>query len=358
MGKDRLVYTVRNISSSCIFEINKWQKVYKPGTKTKETSLKSKSNIGHPFYCYGIYRIKEGLVDLQFMQYSKYYGDLKISVNIPMMYHGNATTPKSDTPSKELESIIFKEIKEVCNTLLLPEIGSWSVTKDETNVDIIGKKEDIDALFEVLIKTKVPRYKRDDSYADCGTIYFYTGSNRENSHSVICIYYKSDELEKKNEIFNDGGYVLQPDESCLRLEIRNRKGPLKTACKKAQKRFNTDLNQSICEMVVGEEFQICTLEDLVFAFKLDRVFLPKTELMEMIEKSSLTKKVKETCKRYIEYENGVGNFSKSSCQRYKALMRTLGYAPIYSSKKLNVNLVNIHELIKEEKSYYWTNDFQ
>lgn len=355
MGKDRMVYTIKNVSATCILGIEQWNQVYKPGSIRKDTTSKSKSNIGNPFYSLGIFRKTEGLVDLQFMQYSSFKGDLKLSVNIPNVYHGNATTPKSNVPNEELERIIHKEIKDVCQTALLPDIREWAVSKDETNIDIIGKCEDIDALFEVLMKTDVPRYTQESTYAKRGSLYYYSGKELKGSNSVIAIYYKNWELEGKYESFNHKGRALQPDECCLRIEIRNRKGPLKTAIKKTKQCFSDLHNSTVSDTVVSQEFQINTINQLSRVFSLDKIFLPKEDLLDVIDRSALTPTLKEGCKRYLEYENGQGNFSKGSYYRYKHLVSALGYAPIYSERRLDINLKNVEELIEGENSFFWKN---
>ena len=355
MAKDRIVYTIRNIATTCLLETHDWIQVYRPGKEKGESSSRSRSNFGHPFYSYGIYRKTEGLVDLQLMKYSKNKGDLKVSVNIPNIVNGNATTPKSDISIDDLEHIIHKEIKAICQTTQLPDIKEWKVTKDETNIDIIGKSDDIDELYEVLSRFEIPRYTLDMTYADRGTLYYHTGKKLEGSNSVISIYYKDRELAAKHDSFNHNGEGIKPGESCLRIEIRNSKGPLKTAVKNTKK-FNEILqNSSVSETVVSTEFQINTLEKLVEAFGLDRTFLTKEELMEVINNSSLSGTGKAGCIRYIEFENGVGNISKSSYYRYKKILKEMGYSPIYSGKRLDVNLTNINDYVEGEISFRWIN---
>lgn len=215
-----MIFTIQNIPSSCIIDTGGWVQIFNPLLGKRKSNVKGKDKKDNPFYSFGIFKCQSGLVDLQFMKYTPFVGDLKVTVNIPKIFNGNSTTPKSDISLQDLERIIHKEISGVCDISKLKPIADWCITKDESNLDFIGDGEDLDALFQVILKTKIPRYKLDSGRAVDGTIYFYTGVNRETSNSVICVYFKDKELKDKNDIYINDGRLLAAHEKCLRIEIR------------------------------------------------------------------------------------------------------------------------------------------
>ncbi|MFL0196048.1 hypothetical protein ACJDU8_10795 [Clostridium sp. WILCCON 0269] len=178
-----------------------------------------------------------GVFHLEYLRKSLNNGDLKISFSISKAFNGNNSIPKSNVSVSDLYSLLEHRLNCALDVKQLPPIDDWTISQGENNCDIVDTKENLLERFNLLRKTKVPYRKLDDSLADKGTLYLYSGKNRKKSSTVIVIYFKIKEQESKN---TDIRSILSLNEGIedLRIEERNTRRALKKKVAKFKNRYN------------------------------------------------------------------------------------------------------------------------
>ncbi|WP_297430623.1 hypothetical protein [Clostridium sp.] len=361
IGLDRTKLFIRNVNINALININTiW-------TSYSAETFKDKYKHRITYYKHGVMVCDTGVFHLEYLRISLSNGDLIISFSIAKAFNGNNSIPKSNISDSDLYSLLESRLNYVLDMKQLPSMDTWITSYDEKNCDIVDTKENLIERFKLLRKTKVPYKKLDDSSADEGTLYFYSGKTRNKSSSVLIIYFKVKEQHDKNI---DISQLLSLDDSMedLRIEQKDNRRSIKrklakynnkknklfgmyhktTTLKPLDKQyykyyniFQTDINQCIpfnkinlnalgkclkpppsglfeylnhglkikikanIADTLDPNYQFSIIRDFIKSCNLDKKITTKDKLYGIIDKSPLfSKTTKITAKRVIRYLNG------------------------------------------------------
>ncbi|EKQ57250.1 MULTISPECIES: hypothetical protein [unclassified Clostridium] len=214
MGKDRIRISIKGVNiNSLRNDKSQWSIQY-----NKDLGDKYKSRMS--YYSYGSMICNLGIFNVSYLRYSNTYGDMYISFSIAKLYNGNNSTPKSNIFTADLIKRIYNGIDSIVYVDSLPSSETMKITKDETNIDIIDTIENIEARFKLFKKIKIPHRRLDCKLGNDGTLYFYSGKDKNKSSAVIIIYFKGREQQHRN---NSIYRLLNIDEGKedLRIEFKN-----------------------------------------------------------------------------------------------------------------------------------------
>lgn len=363
------------------------------------------------FYKCGAMVCDVGVFHLEYLRKSLNNGDLIISFSISKAFNGNNSIPKSNVSVSELYSLLESRLNCVLDIKQLPSTDHWTISKVENNCDIVDTIENLLERFNLLIKTKIPYRKLDDSLADEGTLNFYSGKTKGKSSTVITIYFKVKEQQSKNIDIHP---LLSLEEGIedLRIEEKNTRRALKRKLAKFKSRYNllspmyfrisnklsskgycsiyeNDMSQYIpfgeinvkiehkrlkepcysfyrclnyepnikanAADILDKNYQFSVIRDLIKSCNLDKIITTKDELYKVIDRSHFfTKKTKHTAKRVIRCLNGeIGSIdlNNRTVDHYRKLILETGYNCLYATRELKpITEGDILRIMQEDKN--------
>lgn len=176
--------------------------------------------------CYWYCSINEYYLNYLLVPGSNTIGFLTIDVSISKLINGNNAIPATKINIDELIARIYYDLKAVLNFNMIPDIKKWVISKDETFIDIIASKEIIESIYHLIEYSRIPHRKVDKTYKNKGSIYIHSGNKREKSTYTLIAYDKGKECARRGiDITNIK--KLEPEQSCLRLEVKIKRYSLK-----------------------------------------------------------------------------------------------------------------------------------
>lgn len=163
-----------------------------------------------------------------------------IHFSISKLLNGSNCISMSNIDENKLYYRIQDDLKHVLNFDMLQ--GEWSVSKDETNLDIIGPQPYIQALFEYISKASIPYRKIDLQYKKKGTIYFYSATDKGRSGNLIAIYDKAKECKDRGESNEFLEHIARNGYGIIRLENKARRRYLKRRVCKNKTNINNNMD--------------------------------------------------------------------------------------------------------------------
>lgn len=228
MGKDRIslfVSTV-NINSLCN-DKHQWKSYSLEDFKNKYEHRMS-------YYRYGAMVYNTSIFNVNYLRYSKTYGDLCISFSVAKLYNGNNSICKGIISPTDLVKCIKEGLSDVLDMDKLPLPDEWKITMDESNIDMLDTVENLKQRFELLKKIKIPYRRLDSHLADKGTLYFHSGKCMEKSSAKVVIYFKGKEqIYRGNDIhslmnLNEGSEILRIETKDKRYSLKKKVAKVRT----------------------------------------------------------------------------------------------------------------------------------
>lgn len=358
MGKDRLTIFMKDVhidalsSDMYIWETHLNKNFWK--THNSE-SFNAKYNQRRYYYSFGSMTCDAGVVRVEYLRYSSTKGDMLVSLSVADLYHGNNSLPKSIIDKSEFIQRLLGELRCVMDINELPPTDIWSISKDETNIDLIDTTKNLKVRFNLLRKIKLPYRKGDFGLADDGTFYYYSGKNRKKSGAQVIVYFKVREQEHKHidirSLLN-----ISDNQECLRIEIKDKKSSLKRKVAKVNAHNNAGNSAaSSLDTVISKEYQIFVISDFISKCGFNKIITTKERLNRVVENSPIfTKKTTKTCKRVIRFLNGeIANIDLNSrtVDRYKKKILLIGYHYLYADSELApITLAEVERVIAHDKT--------
>lgn len=334
VAKDKVDIFISNIDNKVILNMNIWQTVpINKNSRRKRfyTSCRVFNNEN---------------IHLEYLQYSQTNGDLRISFSVSRLFNGNNIIPVTLIKKEDFNKLLYSKLNEIIDITKLPPICKWIVSSEETFIDIIMDKNQIDQLFKVLHKIdKMPYLKRNIRFQNDGTLYF------ENKRTSIKVYYKILEQQQKNKDFDVFNFLnIKDNEDLLRFEVRNNRSKIKYEFKKNKLNCNNNVVGNIYD-VLDIRYQFIEIYKFIKIAHLDKKITTKQNLYKIIDNSSIfTKNTKKTAKRVIRYLNREVesiNASKQTIYTYKRKILNLGYHYMYADIDLDpINILNFFRNFK------------
>ena len=345
MAKDREKFDLGAFDDEFVKNLGAWIVVSRPLGKGRQDF----------FFSHGIYMLATEHVNLKYMKNTPTSGKVILSFNATKILSGEDSMSDS-LNTRKLESFIMEELRPYVDLERFPEYRKWIPCLDETNRDIIGNEDVIKELFSLIGTLDLPRYKKDLTYFENGTIYYFTGNTRESSEILIKIYIKDEERKARGQSYTANGCGLNLGEKCLRFEIVRQKKALQRRIESIRKKGNNLRFKSRSEIAVSDDFQIINIDELIEALGFSRIFTMKEDLLEVIKVNFKTDQSKQTARKVVELYNSKPTSKEKNSEYYAYLkkIRSLGYNTVYAHRKLKVN---IFETILNNGSTQWRVNF-
>lgn len=126
---------------------------------------------------------------------------------------------------QQLYNIIRDKLRGILDISVVPNLRYWEVSYYENNINIIRDMDEIKALYNVISKLenigKLKKYIIEED----GTIYFFNGTDMNNSDFVIKIYLKIRQISNKDpeklidDYYDSDLVCLKAGQDILRIEV-------------------------------------------------------------------------------------------------------------------------------------------
>ena len=175
MSKDKIDISIATNFKTINKNINLWnRKRVKLDTKDSD-SINSRID----------YWIMKENIYIKYYNFSVFSGRLLISINMDKLIKETVNGLMTNIDINNIKDYLEDRVGDILDFNKISDVNSWGVTREETYIDIVVPEDVAEALYDVLLKTKSNRKKTDDEYADKGTIYYYSGTDRKKSK---CLY--------------------------------------------------------------------------------------------------------------------------------------------------------------------------
>ena len=189
MSKDKIDISIETNFKTINKNINLWNR-RRVKLKTKESnSMNSRID----------YWVKKEDIYIKYYNFSVFGGRLLISVNMDKLIKETTSCLNTNININNIKNYLEERVGDILDFNKISDVNSWGVTREETYMDIVVPENIAKALYDVLLKTKSNRKKIDDQYANKGTIYYYSGSDRRKSKCLYKVYNKKTESKYRNK---------------------------------------------------------------------------------------------------------------------------------------------------------------
>lgn len=341
MAKDRVTIFIPQIPESVLLvNDGKWTHKNHKGNwavhDTKKQAEKYARRI--PKYQYGSMSSKAGSIDVEYLKYAQDYGDLLISFSVSELYFYNNAIPKSVIDVDDLVNRIKMELRLVMDVTQLPSIALFSVSRDESTVDVIDSSDNIKRRIDILGKSVLPYKNVDNSFKEEGNIYFRGRTGKRSGGQFIAYDKVKEQASKGIDLKELLG--LTPRQGILRLEMKESKNPLKRHVKLVREvtGIPKESNESNLCLVMSKEYQVTVLMEVITKLNLDKFITTRTKLISVVKGSKLfTDRELKTAIKVIKHNNGERyshQLGVSTIKKYDKKILSLGYHFMYSDVEL------------------------
>ena len=206
MSKDKIDISIATNFKTINKNINLWnRKRVKLDTKDSD-SINSRID----------YWIMKENIYIKYYNFSVFSGRLLISINMDKLIKETVNGLMTNIDINNIKDYLEDRVGDILDFNKISDVNSWGVTREETYIDIVVPEDVAEALYDVLLKTKSNRKKTDDEYADKGTIYYYSGTDRKKSKCLYKVYNKKKESKYRNKKVD-----CPVNNTVLRFEAKN-----------------------------------------------------------------------------------------------------------------------------------------
>ncbi|MGB4590240.1 MAG: hypothetical protein WBI17_13570 [Clostridiaceae bacterium] len=318
------------------------------------------------FFRYGCITMTQNKIRLEYRRSQKRIGQLLVSFNPGKIVYGEVDSSNEPMDKLSIITLLDEELRGVFKEkdFFRKRMASIMASTSEIYVDIVRPVQEIRDLFEFLKTMKVPGLIRDDSYANRGTIYFHTLTDRGRSNKVFKVYLKGKELRQR-------GYSINAGLGILRIEVVLRRRKLRADFKRIrkEKKSSTSMKKgasikndgetpsylaSVSDdselfMIASPDYHINTLRSFIEdGCHLDNRITTKETLLQEIGKK-FSPKDQNKLVRVVEYLNGecetIG-MNPRTVRKWRNILMDMGYHFRYYCRELEP--VHFEELFSDQ----------
>lgn len=267
---------------------------------------------------------------------------------------------------QQLYNIIRDKLRGILDISVVPNLRYWEVSYYENNINIIRDMDEIKALYNVISKLenigKLKKYIIEED----GTIYFFNGTDMNNSDFVIKIYLKIRQISNKDpeklidDYYDSDLVCLKAGQDILRIEVALKRDRIYKLFKPMVTKFTSD--GKVTEFEIEPSSRLIAILEKVFDFNsqvnimnkvlkllhLDKIMTTKIKLFAVINGSNLSKNEKYTAKCVLNYLNKVPRIkvpAESTILKYKNWILSQGYHYLYAD--VEIKPITIDDIIKQ-----------
>ncbi|MGL5244938.1 MAG: phage/plasmid replication domain-containing protein [Sarcina sp.] len=243
------------------------------------------------------------------------YGYLTIDVSISKLINGDNAIPTTQTSVDEIEERFSSDLGHVLNFNNIPSIKEWTVSRDETYIDIIASKEIVESIYHIIECASIAYRNVDITYKENGSIYIHSGKDRKKANWTLILYDKGTECASRgNDVANLKN--LKEGQVCLRLEIKTKRKMLRNIVQEYIESKETPIINSSPTSFKPTKIDYDLLNSQVFFSSLET---PKKIVTNCLKyeslkypKVKLLRNIEYNCEAFFNMVEGLSSFVNKS----------------------------------------------